>query len=95
MLKPVKNWVIVQPDPSRTLVNFDKPEINLAIGDQYVDGTTYHNDFAAAGFFGRINYDYMGKYLLEVNARYDGSSKFPSGDPMGSVSFCFCWMAFK
>lgn len=64
----------------RTLVNFDKPEINLAIGDQYVDGTTYHNDFAAAGFFGRINYDYMGKYLLEVNARYDGSSKFPSGD---------------
>lgn len=28
----------------RTLVNFDKPEINLAIGDQYVDGTTYHND---------------------------------------------------
>lgn len=61
-------------------MNFDKPEINLAIGDQYVDGTTYHNDFAAAGFFGRINYDYMGKYLLEVNARYDGSSKFPSGD---------------
>ena len=64
----------------RTLVNLDQPEINLAIGDQFVDGTTYHNDFAAAGFFGRVNYDYMGKYLLEVNARYDGSSNFPAGD---------------
>lgn len=62
----------------RTLVSFDNPEINLAIGEQYVDGTAYHNDFAAVGFFGRFNYDYMGKYLLEVNARYDGSSKFPS-----------------
>ena len=68
----------------RTLVNFDKPEINLAIGDQYVDGTTYHNDFAAAGFFGRINYDYMGKYLLEVNARYDGSSKFHPDNRWGN-----------
>lgn len=63
----------------KTLVNFDQPEIALAVGDQFVDGTAYHNDFAAAGFFGRINYNYMQKYLLEVNARYDGSSKFPSG----------------
>lgn len=29
------------------------------------------------GFFGRFNYDYKNKYLLEVNGRYDGSSKFP------------------
>lgn len=29
-----------------------------------------------AGFFGRINYDYMGKYLAEVNLRYDGTSRF-------------------
>jgi TonB-linked SusC/RagA family outer membrane protein len=26
------------------------------------------------GFFSRINYDYEGKYLLSVNARYDGAS---------------------
>ncbi len=29
-----------------------------------------------AGFFGRINYDYMNRYLVEVNLRYDGSSRF-------------------
>ncbi len=28
------------------------------------------------GFFGRINYDYMNRYLLEVNLRYDGTSRF-------------------
>lgn len=29
------------------------------------------------GYFGRINYAYQNKYLLEANLRYDGSSKFP------------------
>ena len=36
-----------------------------------------HTWWAVAGYFGRINYDYKNKYLLEVNARYDGSSNFP------------------
>lgn len=27
-------------------------------------------------FFGRINYDYAGRYLFEANLRYDGSSRF-------------------
>ena len=27
-------------------------------------------------YFGRFNYDYLGRYLLEFNGRYDGSSKF-------------------
>lgn len=39
--------------------------------------------YAVQGFFARINYDYKGKYLLEVNGRYDGSSKFPPGDRFG------------
>lgn len=32
--------------------------------------------WSTAGFFGRINYDYKGRYLLEGNLRYDGSSRF-------------------
>src|SRR5690606_37030723 len=31
-------------------------------------------------FFGRINYNYKEKYLFEANARYDGSSRFASGN---------------
>ncbi|MDF9798732.1 TonB-linked SusC/RagA family outer membrane protein [Catalinimonas alkaloidigena] len=30
------------------------------------------------GYFFRVNYDYDSRYLLEVNGRYDGSSRFPS-----------------
>lgn len=74
------------------LVNLDKPEINLALGDQFVDGDPFHNDYAAAGVFGRINYDYQGLYLAELNARYDGSSLFPEGKkwaffPSGSLGW--------
>jgi TonB-linked SusC/RagA family outer membrane protein len=36
----------------------------------------YYNDWATSGFFGRLNYDYNGRYLAEVNLRYDGSSRF-------------------
>lgn len=38
---------------------------------------------ARAGFFGRINYDYREKYLLEIAARYDGSWRFPPDDRWG------------
>jgi TonB-linked SusC/RagA family outer membrane protein len=39
-----------------------------------------HGKKAFAGYFGRINYDYKEKYLLELNGRYDGSSLFPPKD---------------
>lgn len=74
------------------MISFDKPEIALTLGDQYVDDIMYHNDFAAAGVFGRINYSYADKYLLELNGRYDGSSMFPEGNkwaffPSGSAGW--------
>ena len=34
------------------------------------------NEWATVGFFGRLNYSYKGRYLAEVNYRYDGSSRF-------------------
>ncbi len=40
-----------------------------------VVGGGYQN-WQTAGFFGRLNYDYKGTYLLEANFRYDGSSRF-------------------
>ncbi|MBE6235802.1 MAG: TonB-dependent receptor [Bacteroidales bacterium] len=39
--------------------------------------------YALAGFFGRINYDYKGKYLVEVSGRYDGTSRFAEGHRFG------------
>lgn len=33
--------------------------------------------------FGRVNYNYLGKYLAEIQLRYDGSSVFPPGKRYG------------
>lgn len=38
---------------------------------------------ALLGFFARANYDYAGRYLLEVSGRYDGSSRFAPGHRWG------------
>lgn len=54
-----------------------KPELNLATGDQTT--SSEHTWWSVAGFFGRINYAYKDKYIVELNGRYDGSSRFPSG----------------
>lgn len=72
------------------LIDNTNPSPNLATGDMTFSGS--ESDWATNGWFGRINYDYMGKYLIELNGRYDGSSKFPKGDryaffPSGSVAW--------
>ncbi|WBO82790.1 SusC/RagA family TonB-linked outer membrane protein [Hymenobacter yonginensis] len=36
-----------------------------------------------ASYFGRVNYEFAGKYLLSAVARYDGSSVFPPGEKFG------------
>lgn len=34
------------------------------------------SEYALAGVFGRVNYDYKGRYLAEISGRYDGTSRF-------------------
>ena len=50
------------------------PTLNTTSVDPKVNGGYY--SWATAGFFGRLNYDYKGRYLFEANIRYDGSSRF-------------------
>lgn len=50
------------------------------------------SEYALAGFFGRVNYDYKGRYLFEASGRYDGTSRFAAGSrwgffPSGSVGW--------
>ena len=37
------------------------------------------NEYKLAGYFARLNYDFKGRYLIELNGRYDGSSRFLRG----------------
>ncbi len=65
----------------KDMLDPSKPELNLSTGDQLVGSG--HTHAAYAGFFGRINYDYKDKYLLELNGRYDGSSAYSPEDRWG------------
>ncbi len=58
------------------LVDYANPQFDLAYGTQTASGGEYWE--SQLGFFGRLNYSYKEKYLLEANLRYDGTSKFPS-----------------
>ena len=57
------------------LMDINNPQFDLATGTQTSGGG--HTWNSQLGFFGRINYNYKEKYLLEANVRYDGTSKFP------------------
>ncbi len=58
------------------------PTINTTSGLSYAGSAISptveggYNDWATVGFFGRLNYDYNGRYMIEGNLRYDGSSRF-------------------
>ena len=41
------------------------------------------SESALRSFFGRVNYSFKGKYLLQANARYDGSSRFAPSNRWG------------
>ena len=69
------------------LVSPDKPEIDLTTGLVWNSSTNEwekkelspygsRNSWSTAGIFGRINYDYLGRYLAEFNLRYDGTSRY-------------------
>ncbi|MGX1638833.1 SusC/RagA family TonB-linked outer membrane protein [Sphingobacterium sp. NPDC055431] len=56
------------------LLDLSNPQFDLASGTVTGSGGTFWT--SQVGFFGRVNYAFKNKYLLEANARYDGSSKF-------------------
>jgi TonB-linked SusC/RagA family outer membrane protein len=60
----------------------DAQDIGLALG-QSVTTTGGWEQWDILGGFFRFNYDFKNRYLLEINGRYDGSSKFPTDQQFG------------
>jgi TonB-linked SusC/RagA family outer membrane protein len=64
------------------ILDSSRPEIDLTSGLSYsgseivpsVSGA--RNQWQTAGFFGRLNYNFDERYLLEFNVRRDGTSRF-------------------
>lgn len=75
---------------ARALVNYtkdlrqDKDKIYLTLGTEMMNYTyTDYREINKASFFGKLNYSFDNRYLLEVTARGDGSSKFAPGHKWG------------
>jgi TonB-linked SusC/RagA family outer membrane protein len=63
------------------LITDNIPSISTATGTQNTSDAILH--WATTGTFARINYNYDEKFLLELNGRYDGTSRFPEGHRFG------------
>ena len=75
----------------------DIPTINTASGlyngEQIPPNVSGgYGSWKTAGFFGRINYNFKERYLVEANLRYDGSSRFRRNNRWGFFpSFSAGW----
>ena len=63
------------------LYSTSNPNAGMGTGDRTTVDT--RNGWATRGFFGRINYSYDERYLIELNGRYDASSRFASDHRWG------------
>lgn len=72
------------------VISSSLPSLSLALGDPQI--SDLYRGWAVQGFFGRVNYIFDDRYILEFNGRYDGSSRFPTDSrwgffPSGSVAW--------
>ena len=84
---------------ARTLLNYegnlrqDKDKIYLTAGTEVMNHTySNYQEVAKASFFGKANYSFDNRYLLELTTRADGSSKFSPSHrwgffPAGAVAW--------
>ena len=82
-----------QDSPSRSLGSGRQDLISSASGAylQNVSGGTTlstatgtSSRYSLISYFGRVNYDYNGKYLLQATVRHDGTSRFAKGNRWGT-----------
>ena len=73
-------------------VNNDQPILNLGNASTMSNNADAY-DLGLRSYFGRINYSFNNRYLLEANIRRDGSSRFAKGNQWGTFpSFSVGWI---
>lgn len=71
-----KNYLELGTNPSNNYL----PQLEFNNLNAFVDDWSYE---ARAGYIGRVNYNYAGKYLVELLGRYDGSYLYAEGKRFG------------
>lgn len=67
---------------------------NLGAGSDFrsTDVYSYKNESKLISFFGRVNYNFLGKYMLTATIRHDGSSRFGDNHKWGTFpSVSLAW----
>ncbi len=78
-----EDYLVTSFSASRSnLLNNFQPELILGDASTMTNSSNAY-DVALASFFGRLNYNFNERYLLEFNLRYDGSSRFDQGHQWG------------
>lgn len=81
-----QRWI--QGQQSGIIANL--PTLHTTATNPSVDGK--YDEWATMGVFGRLNYDYQSRYLVEGNLRYDGTSRFLKDNRwVWSPSFSLGW----
>lgn len=78
-----ENKYEIQSTTASDMLNPDLPFLSGTTGLIPFTASDNYLDYATRGYFARVNYDFMGRYMLQVNGRYDGSSKFPENNRWG------------
>lgn len=74
----------------KEMINEEMPSFTGAFGE--TKATDEYKEYSIRSGFYRLNYNLLNRYLLEVNGRYDGSSKFPHNTRFGIFpSFSLGW----
>jgi TonB-linked SusC/RagA family outer membrane protein len=74
------------------LISSSLPYIGLATGA--ITTAPEYTTYALQGIFGRVNYSFKDRYILELNGRSDGSSRFPKENRWGFFpSVSGAWIA--
>ncbi|PQV48955.1 TonB-linked SusC/RagA family outer membrane protein [Jejuia pallidilutea] len=87
--KNVSNGLRARRQGATGFIDYGVYDLNLGATDQIVQTEGGGSSWGFYGYIGRINYDYKGKYLLELQGRRDGSSRFAQGQKWsnyGSIS---------
>lgn len=108
--KPVTTWgnavgaeqgVSVSQITARANVNYERDlrqqrdKLYVVAGTEVMNYTyTDYREISKASFFGKVNYSFDNRYLIEGTVRSDGSSKFAPGHRWGIFpSGAFAWNA--
>ncbi|MDD4009497.1 MAG: TonB-dependent receptor, partial [Fermentimonas sp.] len=83
------NWV---QGYRQNFYNNQLQALNMGADDATQSATGSISEWGLRSYFARLNYDYDSRYLIEANARYDGSSRFAEKNRYGFFpSFSMGW----